>query len=115
MLGDQLLAMKNCPERQKRKNVKNIIRCTPFNCKFNTSVKQAVTLVNTFISFGLQQAVFLPTRQLSCLDNIFTNIREDKFSIEVFNPAPFSCLHEFLPTNNAERYNRKRNFPFTIL
>jgi hypothetical protein len=79
-----------------------IIITGDFNCKFNTSEKQAVTLVNTFISFGLQQAVFLPTRQLSCLDNIFTNIREDKFSIEVFNPALSDhsavCMSFFQPT-----------------
>jgi hypothetical protein len=33
MLGDQLLAMKNfrALDDKKRKNVKNIIRCTPFN------------------------------------------------------------------------------------
>jgi hypothetical protein len=79
-----------------------IITTGDFNCKFNTSEKQAVTLVNTFISFGLQQAVFLPIRQHFCLDNIFTNIREDKFSIEVFNPALSDhsavCMSFFQPT-----------------
>jgi hypothetical protein len=72
-----------------------IIITGDFNCKFNTSEKQAVTVVNTFISFGLQQAVFLPTRQLSCLD-------KDKFSIKVFNPALSDhsavCMSFFQPT-----------------
>lgn len=56
-----------------------------FNVKFNTDDPKTLQLCNLMESYGLHQTVQENTRYDSCLDNIFTNLPANNYSIKVID------------------------------
>lgn len=56
-----------------------------FNLNFDRPVAAVVDFVNFLGTFGLNRTIFEPTRFNNCIDNIFTNARDD-YNAEVIKP-----------------------------
>lgn len=86
---------------EKLDHKKNIIITGDFNVKFNPLDNQAHQLCNLFVSYGLHHTVTIPTKGKNCLDNVFTNYREEYYHTDVFDP----CISD----HSAINFNFKKD------
>lgn len=66
-------------------NKKSIIFSGDFNVHFGTADPEARVVEDIFCSYGLFRTVFGPTRGVSCLDNVFTNLDSHSYRSHILD------------------------------
>ena len=82
---------------------KGIIITGDFNVHFHAETREARLLCQLFLSFGLFKSNHYNTRGNACLDNIFTNLNSEFFTINIVDPSLSDHLALSFVYNRDER------------